>query len=76
MDRQMDVQAKIESLESFSAHAGRSEILQWLMLSSDSRNRFPDHGEPDAVEALSQNDKTRIWGGSRGCTGGKSYMLD
>jgi metallo-beta-lactamase family protein len=77
MDRQMDVQAKIESLESFSAHAGRSEILQWL----HAFKRFPEtvflnHGEPDAVEALSQMIRQEFGAEVVAAQAGKSYMLD
>jgi metallo-beta-lactamase family protein len=76
MDRQMDVQAKIESLESFSAHADRSEILQWL----HAFKRFPEtvflnHGEPNAVEALSQMIKQEFGAEVVAAKAGKSYML-
>lgn len=53
MGKQFDVRARIESLDEFSAHADRSEILSWLR----GFERFPaqvflNHGEPGAAEAL------------------------
>lgn len=53
MDQQLNVGARIESLDAFSAHAGRNEILDWLR----AFRKFPDrvflnHGEPRAANAL------------------------
>ncbi len=53
MGKQFDVRARIESLDEFSAHADRSEILNWLR----GFERFPgqvflNHGEPGAAKAL------------------------
>jgi metallo-beta-lactamase family protein len=76
MDKQMDVQAKIESLESFSAHAGRSEVLEWL----HAFKKFPEtvflnHGEANATEALSQMIKQEFGGEVVVAEAGKSYLL-
>lgn len=53
MNRQFDVRARIESLDAFSAHAGRGEILNWLR----QFKRFPgqvflNHGEPYAIQSI------------------------
>lgn len=55
MDKQVDAKAKIESLDSFSAHAGQREVLEWL----HAFKRFPEivflnHGESNATEGLSR----------------------
>ena len=76
MDRQMDVQAKVESLESFSAHAGRSEVLEWLQ----AFKRFPEivflnHGETNATEALSQMIKQEFGAEVVVAEPGKSYLF-
>jgi metallo-beta-lactamase family protein len=76
MDRQIDVHAKIESLESFSAHAGRSEVLEWLR----AFKRFPEivflnHGETNATEALSQMIKQEFGAEVVVAEPGKSYLF-
>ncbi len=76
MDRQIDVQAKVESLESFSAHAGRSEVLKWLQ----AFKRFPEivflnHGETNATEALSQMIKQEFGAEVVVAEPGKSYLF-
>ena len=76
MDKQMDVQARIESLESFSAHAGRSEVLEWLR----AFKRFPEivflnHGETNATEALSQMIKQEFGAEAVVAEPGKSYLF-
>jgi len=55
MNCEFDVRARIESMDAFSAHAGKSEILQWLR----SFRRFPsqvflNHGEEHATEELAE----------------------
>lgn len=55
MDKDLDVKAQIKSLDAFSAHAGRNEILSWLR----SFRQFPDkiflnHGEHRATRALAE----------------------
>lgn len=55
MGKQFDVRARIESLDEFSAHADRSEMLEWLR----GFQKFPgqvflNHGEPGAIEAMAQ----------------------
>lgn len=76
MDRQMDVKARVESLESFSAHAGRSEVLEWLR----AFKRFPEivflnHGETNATEALSQMIKQEFGAEVVVAEPGKSYLF-
>lgn len=55
MDKQLDVRAKVKSLDAFSAHAGRGEILEWLR----AFKKFPaqiflNHGELNATHALAE----------------------
>ena len=55
---------------------GRSEILRWL----HAFKRFPEtvflnHGEPNAVEALSQMIKQEFGAEVVAAKAGKSYML-
>lgn len=53
MNRQFDVRARIESLDAFSAHAGQSEILNWLRAFKKFPGQvFLNHGEPYATQAL------------------------
>ena len=67
---------RIESMESFSAHAGRSEVLEWLR----AFKRFPEtvflnHGEPNATEALSQMIKQEFGAEVVVAEAGKSYLF-
>jgi metallo-beta-lactamase family protein len=49
------VRARVESLDGFSAHADRSEILAWLGgFETPPRRTYVVHGEPSAAEALAQ----------------------
>ena len=55
MNHEFDVRARIESMDSFSAHAGKSEILEWLRAFGS----FPgqvilNHGENGATEDLAE----------------------
>ncbi len=55
MDKQFEVRARIESLDAFSAHAGQSEIMNWLRAFKKFPSQiFLNHGEPIAIEALAQ----------------------
>jgi metallo-beta-lactamase family protein len=55
MDKQLEVRARIELLDAFSAHAGRSEIMNWLRAFKRLPSQvFLNHGEPFAAEALAQ----------------------
>lgn len=55
MDKLLDVKARIESLDGFSAHAGRSEIMDWLHAFKRLPSEiFLNHGEPSATEALAE----------------------
>ncbi len=47
------VRASIHTLNGFSAHAGQSELVEWLSCAAHLRPRlFLTHGEPKAQEAL------------------------
>ncbi len=53
MNRQFNVRARIESLDAFSAHAGRGEILNWLRQFKKFPGQvFLNHGEPYATQAI------------------------
>jgi metallo-beta-lactamase family protein len=55
MNRELDVRARIESLDAFSAHAGRNEILDWLHAFNEFPSQvFLNHGEPDASQSLAE----------------------
>ncbi len=55
MDRQLDVRARVKSLDAFSAHAGRGEILKWLRSFKEFPGQiFLNHGEPNASRALAE----------------------
>lgn len=61
LDKDLDVKAQITSMDAFSAHAGRKEILSWLR----SFRQFPDkvflnHGEPRATRALAEAIRTEF----------------
>lgn len=54
--RDVAVKARIRRIDSYSAHADRSEILDWITARSPIRGSlFLSHGEPDAAEALQQD---------------------
>ena len=54
--RQIPVNAKIEKMSGFSAHADYNEILAWLMgFNHPPRKTFLVHGEPEASKALAQH---------------------
>jgi metallo-beta-lactamase family protein len=77
MGREFDVRARIESLDEFSAHADRSEILEWLR----GFKRFPaqvflNHGELDATEALAQTIRQEFEADVVVAKTGESYVLD
>lgn len=61
MDKDLDVKAKIKSLDAFSAHAGRNEILSWLR----SFRQFPckvflNHGEHRATREPAEAIRTEF----------------
>ncbi len=47
------VKANIETLGGFSAHAGQTELVEWLCQFKTDPRVFLIHGEPKALEALS-----------------------
>lgn len=51
------VRAKIETLGGFSAHAGQSELIQWLSNFETEPQVFLVHGDPKALDKLSQ----KLW---------------
>jgi metallo-beta-lactamase family protein len=76
MDRELQVRAKIESLGAFSAHAGQSEILEWL----GAFKKFPElvyinHGEPPAAQALAEKIKQEFGTKVVIAKVGESYQL-
>jgi metallo-beta-lactamase family protein len=52
-----NVKAKVETLGGFSAHAGQQELMDWVSNFDDSTRVALVHGDPEALEALSQ----RLW---------------
>jgi len=77
MNKQLEVRARIESLDSFSAHAGQSEILNWLRAFKKFPNQvFLNHGEPFAAQALSQAIKREFESNVIIAEAGKRYILD
>jgi metallo-beta-lactamase family protein len=57
----IDVRARVELVESMSAHADSTEILRWLGgFGTPPRRTFIVHGEPTAMEALSESIHTRL----------------
>ena len=51
------VRAKIETLGGFSAHAGQSELVEWISNFENEPRIFLVHGEPQALDKLSQ----KLW---------------
>ncbi|WP_166425517.1 MBL fold metallo-hydrolase [Paraglaciecola sp. 20A4] len=51
------VKAQIETLGGFSAHAGQSELIEWVAHFENSPKVVLVHGEPKAQEALAQ----KLW---------------
>jgi metallo-beta-lactamase family protein len=55
-----DVRAKIESIQGFSAHADRDELMGWLTsLEAPPRGVFLVHGEDEALHAFEQHIEQR-----------------
>jgi len=53
MEKQLNVRARVESLDAFSAHAGRDEILDWLRAFREFPGKvFLNHGEHYATRAI------------------------
>ncbi|MEH6570538.1 MAG: MBL fold metallo-hydrolase [Halioglobus sp.] len=51
---QYAVKAKIETLGGFSAHAGQSELVEWISNFEHEPRVFLIHGDPKALDRLSQ----------------------
>ena len=51
------MKARIETLGGFSAHAGLNELVDWVSYFDASARVVLVHGDPEALEALSQ----RLW---------------
>jgi metallo-beta-lactamase family protein len=59
--RMVPVNAKVEQVESMSAHADSEEILRWLgAFKSAPKTTYIVHGEPVAMAALSDRIKSRL----------------
>jgi metallo-beta-lactamase family protein len=55
MNKELDVRARIESLDTFSAHAGRTGMLNWLRSFKEfPRQVFVNHGEPEASRSFAE----------------------
>ncbi len=77
MGKQIDVHARIESLDGFSAHAGKSEIFEWLRaFKSFPAQVFLNHGEPDVAQALANAIKQEFGAEVIIPKMGESYRLD
>jgi metallo-beta-lactamase family protein len=56
------VKAKVQLLEGLSAHADRTELLQWLdQFKKAPKQTFVVHGEPDSAQALAQAIGEKNW---------------
>lgn len=56
------VAAEIQSVSGFSAHADWTEMMRWMEgFESPPRQTLLVHGEPEALEALSQRVRARGW---------------
>jgi metallo-beta-lactamase family protein len=51
------VKAQIETLGGFSAHAGQSELIEWVSNFENKPRVILVHGDPDALDCLSQ----KLW---------------
>jgi metallo-beta-lactamase family protein len=76
MGREVEVRARIESLDGFSAHADKSEIMKWL----DGFDEFPkqvflNHGEPEASRSLAEAIRDKFAVQPVTAKGGESYNL-
>ena len=55
MNRDWNVRARIEYLDAFSAHAGRTGMLRWLRSFKEfPRQVFVNHGEPEASRSFAE----------------------
>ncbi len=50
--RELDIEAEVVQLESFSGHADADEILRWMSAGPAPQMTYLTHGEPDASDAL------------------------
>lgn len=58
---EVPVRARIAELQQLSAHAGKSELLQWLSgFQAPPHQTFLVHGEPPALESLCRAIKDRF----------------
>ncbi len=48
-DEQVEVRARVHTINGFSAHAGRSELLEWLQACGRPRRVFLVHGDLDSA---------------------------
>jgi len=52
MGREIEVRARIATINGLSAHAGRGELLDWSASAGDAASFLMVHGEPSALDAL------------------------
>lgn len=77
MDKDLQVRARIESLDAYSAHAGQGEILNWLRaFKKFPKQVFVSHGEPPAALALAEMIKQEFGTKVVAAKSGERYRLD
>jgi len=77
MGRELEVRASIEVLDSFSAHADRSELLEWLgNFKRFPRKVFLNHGEGPSSQALAREIREKYGADAVVAAPGASYELD
>ena len=70
------VRARIVTIDGFSAHADRDEILRWLSgFARPPRRTHVVHGEPEAAAALAANVHTRLGWNTRVAADGETVPL-
>jgi metallo-beta-lactamase family protein len=57
MREEVVVRARVETLGGFSAHAGQSELIEWISHFKSSPRVMLVHGEPESLDALSM----KLW---------------
>lgn len=71
------VRARIERIDSLSAHADQSEILRWLRtFSQPPRRTFIVHGEPGASQSLARKIETELGWNVTIPSLGETFVLD
>lgn len=60
LGQQYPVNAKIETISGFSAHADQQELITWLKTGKNTKKIFVTHGEPDASKELAAHIKAQL----------------